>query len=244
MCSFSWRELGDSIIVAFNRDESVTRAKAEPPAIFGNAPLQYIMPVDPDAGGSWICVNQAGLVFALLNNYQARVKTASSELISRGQIIKNLAQSQSYLDAKAYLDELELEWFQPFTLVLVSARDKAMWQYDGVVESLLETTLPEQYFSSGHPEANRVLQEREQVAKQWQVSSEQDLIALHKSHQANNSKTEFEDRTFSICMHHSKGHTQSLSVIKLSGKQARFRYYDGQPCQTDLFAETLLALVP
>lgn len=241
MCSFSWRDFGESISIAFNRDESITRAKAIVPKVYSRDGKSFIMPLDPDAGGSWICVNQSGLVFALLNNYQAWVKPTSASLISRGQIIKDLALTQNLMQAKEYLAELKLLHFQPFTLMLVSHSAKCMWQNDGRSKQLNEHRLPANYFSSAHPQAERVLDERKQVAMNWSVAEERDLIALHKAHLPNNSLTETEDRSFSICMHHDKGHTQSLSLISLYKTEAVFKYWNGQPCETDHYVESSLA---
>lgn len=240
MCSFSWRDFGDCISVVFNRDESITRAKAVAPKVYSHDGKSYIMPLDPDAGGSWICVNQAGLAFALLNNYQGRMKPSSASLISRGQIIKDLALMQNLTQIQKHLATLQLEYFQPFTLMLVSHGAKRMWQHDGRAETLTQHSLPEHYFSSAHPQAKRVLDERNQVAMNWSIASEQDLIALHKAHLPNNSLIPEQDRTFSICMHHDRGHTQSLSAISLYKSGAVFKYWDGQPCQTDHFVESSL----
>lgn len=242
MCSFSWRDFGDHIGIAFNRDESILRAKAHPPQQFDTGVQQYIMPIDPDAGGSWICVNQAGLVFALLNNYQGQLKPKSKKLTSRGEIIKALALCGSFEQAKEVILQLELAKFQPFSVLLVSQHNKLMWEYDGTATELMAQTLPRHYFSSAHPEANRVLSERLTVANNWDVKEEADLLALHRSHLPNNSQVEIEDRTFSICMHHTKGHTQSLTYIRLETNIASVKYWNGQPCETQEYAETRLTL--
>lgn len=242
MCSFSWRDFGDHLGIAFNRDETILRAKAHPPRQFDTGSQQYIMPIDPDAGGSWICVNQAGLVFALLNNYQGRVKPKSNKLISRGEIIKALALCDSFEQAKDFMSQLELNKYQPFSVLLVSKDNKFMWEYDGTSVGLIGGALPAHYFSSAHPEANRVLSERLAVANKWHVAEDADLIALHRSHLPNNSEVEFEDRTFSICMHHTKGHTQSLTYIRLETNVASVKYWNGQPCKTQEYSETSLSL--
>ena len=241
MCSFSWREFDQGIFIAFNRDESIKRAKAKLPEVYIEQGKRFLMPVDPDAGGSWICVNQAGLVFALLNNYQGQVKAPSNSLISRGQIIKSLALTDDIAQAREYLTSLNLELFQPFSLMLISDKAKCMWQYDGKTPILNEYPLPAHFFSSAHPQAKQVLQERLDVANNWPIATEQDLVDLHRSHDANNRAVAEEDRTFSICMHHEKGHTQSLSLISVNETEAIFKYWNGQPCETDHFFESRLA---
>lgn len=243
MCSFSWRDFGDHIGIAFNRDETVLRAKALPPKLFGDTPHQFIMPIDPDAGGSWICLNQAGLVFALLNNYQGKVKPKTNQLNSRGEIIKSLAQCRTAEQAGLLMEQLDLTKFQPFSLLMISRQQRGMWEYDGLTSEIKRLALPQHYFSSAHPEAPRVLRERLSVAENWPIQSEQDLLNLHRSHLPNNAQVTQEDRTFSICMHFSKGHTQSLSYIKLSTEYAEFKYWNGQPCQTQDFTTTKIDLL-
>lgn len=242
MCSFSWQDFGDHIGIAFNRDETILRAKAIPPKRFDTEAVQYIMPIDPDAGGSWICVNQFGLVFALLNNYQGQLKPKSDKLVSRGEIIKSLALCKSFEQVLSIVQKLELTKFQPFSLLLVSLKHKYMWDYDGISTGLVTNDLPKHYFSSAHSEAKRVLIERSAVANSWPINSDEDLLKLHRSHMPNNSRTEFEDRTYSICMHHTKGHTQSLTYITLQAEVVSMKYWDGQPCETQAYSLTSLSV--
>lgn len=242
MCSFSWREIERGLCLAFNRDEANTRAKAVPPKAFEQAGIKYLMPIDPDAGGSWICVNQAGFAFALLNNYQGQLKPVQTPLQSRGSIIKAMALCDSFAKIEQCLNALDLTQFQPFTLVLLSEHHKWLWQYDGMSQQLQIQPLPQHYFSSAHPLAEQVLSERFEYASQASLNSEQDLIKLHKSHWPNNKNVQEVDKTFSICMHHERGQTQSLTLITLSNDTAKMTYWDGQPCQTDRFSETSLTL--
>lgn len=242
MCSFSWRDFGDYIAVAFNRDETIKRAKAIPPKHFKVEGMQYIMPIDPDAGGSWICVNQAGLVFALLNNYQGRTKAKNESLISRGEIVKSLALCNNFEHAQRIMKKLDLNKFQPFSLLLVSFKQKCMWEYDGTSTVMTVTDLPQHYFSSAHPEAERVLIERREVAENWPIHSDEDLLQLHRSHLPSRVQSELDDRRFSICMHHTKGHTQSLTYIKLQKSSAEVKYWNGQPCETNQYSLTHISI--
>lgn len=242
MCSFSWREIDQSLCLAFNRDEANTRAKAVPPKAFEQAGIKYLMPIDPDAGGSWICVNEAGFAFALLNNYQGQLKPQHLPVQSRGSIIKAMALCDSFAMVEQCLNKLELTQFQPFTLVLLSMKHKRLWQYDGVAHQLQVQPLPMHYFSSAHPLAERVISERLEYASQASLNTEQDLIDLHKGHWPNNKDVEAVDKTFSICMHHERGQTQSLTVITMDNCGATVKYWDGQPCQTSRCSEAYLAL--
>ena len=242
MCSFSWREFDDHIAIAFNRDESVTRAKAEPPRQFDHQGIKYLMPIDPDGGGSWICVNQAGFAFVLLNNYQAKLKSDTDGLKSRGKIIQELALCQDIKQVQNFIQQLSLQYFQPFSLLVVSQEYKSMWCYNGLDNELAAQQLPLHWFSSAHPEADRVLSERAEAANNARIENDEDLILLHRSHIPNNAQISSEDRTFSICMHHERGHTQSLTYIRLENEKATMKYWNGQPCRTDRYSEIAIAI--
>ncbi|MEX0774229.1 MAG: hypothetical protein WD042_00805 [Phycisphaeraceae bacterium] len=53
--------------MAFNRDELRTRGVALPPVIRDIGGRRVIMPVDPDSAGTWLAVNDAGVILGLLN---------------------------------------------------------------------------------------------------------------------------------------------------------------------------------
>lgn len=53
--------------IACNRDEQRTRPAGLPPIVRTIGGRRVACPIDPESGGTWIGVNDAGLVFALLN---------------------------------------------------------------------------------------------------------------------------------------------------------------------------------
>lgn len=70
MCTVSWDTSSTADLLWFNRDEQRSRSVAEPPRQH-NLPegLSVLSPVDPDGGGTWIGVNECGLIVCLLNAY-------------------------------------------------------------------------------------------------------------------------------------------------------------------------------
>lgn len=232
MCSFSWRKFDTHIGVAFNRDESNLRAKAIPPKIYSDNNVKYLMPKDPDGGGTWLAVNQLGFLFVLLNNYQGIVKPSTQNLTSRGKIIADLALCKTKEQVVDYIDSIPLMDFQAFSLICISHDFQAMWLHHGD-NILIEKAMPNHWFSSAHPNAGQVIKERKHLAESWPVEHDEDLIALHQSHEANNESVDFEDRTYSICMHHEKGQSQSLTYVRLLSDKVEMEYWNGQPCQTE-----------
>ena len=88
-----------------NRDELTTRPAALPPAITRAGSRLAIMPVDPESGGTWIGVNDAGLVCSLLNVYNG--STATRARVSRGTIIPPLLRYADVDSALMWASQLE-----------------------------------------------------------------------------------------------------------------------------------------
>jgi hypothetical protein len=77
--------------VVCNRDEQRTRRPAVAPLAGGCAARQFVYPLDPDGGGTWIAATSAGLVFTLLNETEAEGASMPARPVSRGLIIPLLA---------------------------------------------------------------------------------------------------------------------------------------------------------
>jgi hypothetical protein len=98
-----------------NRDELDTRAAALPPIVQTLDGRRAVMPLDPDSGGSWIAVNESGLVFTLLNVNPA------GEGLSRGGLIPRLAGAGSMSEALTRLLNAAAERYRPFRLLMLDA---------------------------------------------------------------------------------------------------------------------------
>jgi len=107
---------------AVNRDESHFRAPARPPQLRIRDGVRAIMPIDTDAGGTWIAINDHAILFALLN-YAPGTKpgTAPRGPHSRGLIIPDLVSARTLADAHAAAMGLRTSSISPFRLVLASA---------------------------------------------------------------------------------------------------------------------------
>jgi uncharacterized protein with NRDE domain len=109
--------------VACNRDELHTRPPAWPPTIWRIGVRRAIMPTDPDSGGTWIGVNDAGLVCSLLNVSSGA--TSASGALSRGTIIPPLLGCADVESAFAFARHLRPDLYQPFRLLIVDGRQLA-----------------------------------------------------------------------------------------------------------------------
>jgi hypothetical protein len=74
------------------------------------------MPLDPDSGGTWIAANDTGVAFAILNVNPGWPVPAGE--ISRGLIIPALVASTTVTEALRRAQELRVECYAPFRLLL------------------------------------------------------------------------------------------------------------------------------
>lgn len=246
MCSVNWRVFDSHIALVFSRDESVLRDKAQLPQIYNDGRGDFLMPKDPVGNGSWIAANQAGFVFFLLNDYQGVLKPVSPDLVSRGLLVRSLASCQSLDEVQQFISNIVLAKSQPFYLAMLSHEHQLCWHFDGKVNALQASPLAQQLYSSGYPEAAKIIQARHRYVSKIKIVNDQQLIRLHQSHQPcgddqrQSLKNQVIDQqtvglSYPICMHRAEAKTQSLTHITLSQNKVKMKYWDGQPCLTDQY---------
>jgi hypothetical protein len=116
---------GDSPIqlrVVFSRDELRTRLPAVPPLLVERGARRVLMPRDADAGGTWIAVNDEGVVFALLNLHTDDKRghgtsPGSPRLRTRGVVIEALVEAATAIEALERTDALDARAFRPFRVL-------------------------------------------------------------------------------------------------------------------------------
>lgn len=240
MCSLSWATFPDRLAICFNRDESVNRPKALLPKIFQDNNTQYIMPVDPQGQGSWLAVNEYGLAFCLLNDYQGQLKAQTNTLVSRGILIRNLASCQNWQQVEDEIIRWPLENSQPFKLLAFTQNKQGLWHYSGADKNGANQlqhskTVPFGIYSSGHPHAEKILQQRSNYRESLSITDKTELLALHRGHfPKNDDMIDGNDgRAYSFCMHRPEARSQSMTYIELMAEKVSLEYWDGQPCETD-----------
>ena len=144
MCTVSIVPDGDRFRLMSNRDERRDRAVAVPPAVHTFGARSAIMPIDPVGGGSWIGVNDGGLVAAVLNSHAAQPPEARS-FCSRGLIVRDALTCDSLDAARRTVLALDAAAFQPFRLVLVQHRRIALVAGDGRELASVDAALDHPY---------------------------------------------------------------------------------------------------
>lgn len=144
---------GGRVRVAFSRDEKRDRPAALPPRRWQVGPRVAALPVDPPSGGTWLAVNDAGLVLAVLNVNPGTRPAGATAKRSRGEVIPALLGCASPAEAVAALPRVfDYADFAPFRLVLVGSGVAAEVRWDGaaaMVSSRLLAGRPLLFTSSG-----------------------------------------------------------------------------------------------
>lgn len=153
MCTLTVIPLpGDRLRVGFNRDEQRTRAIGLPPDVHTTGGRSAVYPTDPKSGGTWLAVNDAGLVLAVLNT-NPPVPPLFRVRRSRGEIIPALLDADTPADALSEFDRgFDFADFAPFRLVLVGHGILADVRWDGrepMVVNRLLASVPLLFTSSG-----------------------------------------------------------------------------------------------
>jgi uncharacterized protein with NRDE domain len=226
VCTVSWvREAGGYHLLC-NRDEKLTRGAAFEPAIRECGGVRYIAPIDSDAGGTWISVNEFGLSLCLLNRHGAG---ASSVHRSRGLLVRELAASASTDQVLRRLARAELHRYAPFALVaLERERSAALAEWDGTtlsVDRAADRHMPLASSSYDEPGVQRARRsELQRLAGPSRRIDAAVLERLHGSHYAGAGP-------YSTCMHRPEAETVSFSHITVTSAEIRFEYHPSSPCR-------------
>jgi hypothetical protein len=141
MCTVSIVPIGDGFRLMCNRDERVARPVAAPPARVVVGGVDAIFPIDPQSGGTWIGVNEAGLAIALLNRTyggSAYRRTSGADVVSgvsrtigigersRGEIVPRLLAARNMSHLLDLVTTIAPILYEPFRIV-------AVWRHDVVI---------------------------------------------------------------------------------------------------------------
>lgn len=240
MCTLSWAPLSDGYAVAMNRDERRTRAPALPPGPVDADGVPALMPVDGDAGGTWISVNARGHTLALLNRWDESPHDTGTPFVSRGLLVRDLAGLAGSGTLRTAISGLPLSRYRPFTLASVApAGHPVLFEWNGQELSHGIVTEPGLVRTSSGSDQAGVEHSRSALFRAARGApgglTPEVLAGFHRSHEP-------EKGPLSICMHRDEAVTVSFSLITVSHGQVLFRYVAGSPCETELYTESSLAL--
>lgn len=130
MCTVTAISTGGGLRLVANRDEQRSRPPAAPPTAKRVGALDAVFPVDPASGGTWVAVNSAGLILALLNsNPTPRIQPPPGAR-SRGTIIPLLLPHDRLEEALDALGRIDLAPVPPFQLLIAGGGAYAVARWD------------------------------------------------------------------------------------------------------------------
>lgn len=223
MCTVSWAKNSSTSQILFNRDERHNRLPGFPPEIRTINNVSFISPIDGDAGGTWLGVNEFGCVFGLLNFYPDIKPTLPINPESRGTIIHQLAFVTEINQVKNELKNLELNRFEPFEFLFLNSDLKgtiARWDGSKILfrdDLSIENPLSSSSFVTKEIVAYRrglylKLKESDQFISDLEL---QDHFHFAKPH---------ENPAWNPLMYRNEARTVSVSKIIISKSSIYFNY--------------------
>jgi len=234
------------LIIAANRDEHYDRPSA-PPALLKTQP-KILAGRDLRAGGTWLGVNETGLIAGVLNRRPDGQQVISSAVRSRGLLCLDVLNRESAAASNVFLQGHE-SLYNPFTL-LFADRHEAYVSYNdeqSIITRKLEAGL--HVFSSAaefqmhSAKANRAYALFAKLATRVRPTNGRALesIAALQTVLADHSlRADSDDPGDAICVHRETSGTVSSSIIYFSEDESRLHtvFCLGAPCRNS-FGDTL-----
>lgn len=220
-------------ILAANRDELRTRARALLPERHTEKDIAYSYPIDGDKGGTWIATNRYGLSLCIMNWFQAYDPTKDyTNFTSRGKIIPMLISSADIQECEHRLNLMSLEHFQPFRLLGINADPLHIlqWKWDGLVLQRENHPVTPHIWVSAGLEYDKVLRNRQSV---FQTFLKQDGTITVDRVKKLHASEDPEKSIYSIAMWHERAATVSTTIIDVHNGSSMMYYLDGYPASVD-----------
>lgn len=126
------------VIVAANRDEMNDRPWRPPARHWPDRP-EVVAGLDELAGGTWLGLNEAGVVAAILNRVNTLGPAPGKR--SRGELVLEALDHADAVEAAQALGDLDPAAYRPFNMVVADNRDAFWLRNDG--ETVAVAPLPE-----------------------------------------------------------------------------------------------------
>ena len=222
MCTVSFISNQGNYYITSNRDEHVSRPSAFEPKQEEVNNMRILFPKDPKAGGTWFAINELGHVGVLLNGAFKKHKSQGNYRKSRGLVLLDIISKES---PESYLNEIDLEGIEPFTVVLFQEGRLMEMRWDENKSHQKRLSTSENYiWSSATLYDEEVIRHRESlfssfIEKASEVSAE-DIAGFHS-----NNHSDFENgfiidrktglKTFSVTQAVLKGEDTTLGHFDL-----------------------------
>lgn len=239
MCTLTVVPLPNRLRLVFNRDELRTRAIALPPQQRRLGGLTGLLPIDPFSEGSWLGINEAGLILALLNvNPLPPRPTGGEGGLSRGLVIPALLRHGTLEEALDGLGPLTREQFRPFRLIAIQHQEIAEVRFEeGQVRTTRGSLAAPLLFTSWGlgdalaEEPRRRLFE-EMLGPGCDLAARQDAFHRHS----------WPERPhLSVCMRRADACTVSCTTLDIHRDRAVMTYHPGPPDEATVGVRSVLS---
>lgn len=226
MCTVSAEFQEDGYSLLFNRDERNDRPVALPPKripAHGEASVPFLSPVDPQGGGTWLAVNEAGLLTGLLNLYRegagANGSPSPDRVRSRGLLVRDLAGCPSLSHLETRLRHAAFDAYPSFLFFAIDPTNNRRIQLSWDRNQIHMADLPAApwFLATSAYRQARVIAARKARFERERTGGKSRLD-IHLGHGREAGPEE-------IRMRRSDARTVSISHILISGGEARFEYY-------------------
>ena len=229
MCTVTWLQSACGWELFANRDEMRTRLPAHPPRVVVRDGVRILAPVDADAAGTWIGVNEHGLGLCLLNGPPRANAEGPEGFTSRGLLVLDLLGAEALDEVERRVRATDLDPYRGFTLLgLALGAPPTLQVWDG--RSLVRHVDPVQPLVSSSRNTEEARRHRERAWRRIHAAdaapTPDSLLAFHRSHEP-------EPGPWSVCMHREDARTVSASRVQVGADgRAEFHYAPGPPCRT------------
>ncbi|MBI5017302.1 MAG: NRDE family protein [Deltaproteobacteria bacterium] len=224
------------VLFAATRDELLDRPW-DPPALLAEAPRIY-GPRDASAGGTWLGVNEDGVLVSLANHEGTLAGVVGPSLCSRGMLVLDALRRRSAAEAAAF-SEGAAPACKSYTLVIADRRDafivdrtpRGSRRYALAPGCHVVTNA--RFRDPDDAKAARCQRRMEALASRGRVPSDRDLAELLSDHDTDSPAVR------PLCIHPDGPPgfgTSSASVVEIDddGLVTRFLFAAGPPCTASL----------
>jgi uncharacterized protein with NRDE domain len=217
---------GAPLVIAANRDEYFERP-AEGPSLWETAEGRIVAPRDARAGGTWLGVSAHGVVAALTNRRAAAPDPARR---SRGLLVLDALAEPCAARAADALEDLPIDAYNPFNLLLLDARSAHVVSYDGKPERI-DLDAGVHVIGNLHPLERSQKLERMRGRAQRAADAPahgvlEELAALCRDHEG-------EGALDAACVHAGEYGTRSSTLLRVGGADGgALHFAAGAPCKS------------
>jgi uncharacterized protein with NRDE domain len=227
------------LIVAANRDEHYDRPSA-PPGLQNNHP-KIIAGRDLRANGTWLGVNDYGLIGGILNRRVDGQHLTSTDIRSRGLLCMDVLNCESARASSAFSREHKFR-YNPFTLLFADSHE-AYVSYNNEeriitqkIEKGLHVFSSAAQFEMHSAKADRAYALFAKLSNRVRPTNDitlESIAALQTVLADHSLSADSDDPGDAICVHRESSGTVSASIIYFSESESRFHTFfcPGPPCR-------------